>query len=159
MWLIRIKIFTCASRCAYPHMRIIRMNRMDPQPHGQPYYFTVDPKAQNPLESWNSCQFKTWAQTSLQLEAFKPIYSIHVNIATTAASHRTGQDHSVTANNMNIWNLKYKKVWQAHLCGRSSLLQIDSQFSSSVLLRSFANVQRSFTNVQRSFTDQKINWR
>ena len=37
MWLMRIKIFTCASRCAYPHMRIIRMNRMDPQPHGQAY--------------------------------------------------------------------------------------------------------------------------
>ena len=35
MRLMRIKIFTCASRCAYPHMRIIRMNRMDPQPHGQ----------------------------------------------------------------------------------------------------------------------------
>ena len=38
MRLMRIKIFTCASRCAYPHMRIIRMNRMDPQPHGQAYY-------------------------------------------------------------------------------------------------------------------------
>ena len=38
MRLMRIKIFTCASRCAYPHMRIIRMNRMDPQPHGQPYW-------------------------------------------------------------------------------------------------------------------------
>ena len=38
MWLMRIKIFTCASRCAYPHMRIIRINRMDPQPHGQAYY-------------------------------------------------------------------------------------------------------------------------
>ena len=35
MRLMRIKIFTCTSRCAYPHMRIIRMNRMDPQPHGQ----------------------------------------------------------------------------------------------------------------------------
>ena len=35
MRLMRIKIFTCALRCAYPHMRIIRMNRMDPQPHGQ----------------------------------------------------------------------------------------------------------------------------
>ena len=35
MRLMRIKIFTCASRCAYPHMRIIRMNRMDPHhPHG-----------------------------------------------------------------------------------------------------------------------------
>ena len=35
MRLMRIKIFTCASMRMDPHMRIIRMNRMDPQPHGQ----------------------------------------------------------------------------------------------------------------------------
>ena len=37
MRLIRIKIFTCASRFAYPHMRNIHMNRMGPQLHGQFY--------------------------------------------------------------------------------------------------------------------------
>ena len=35
---MRIKIFTCASMRMDPHMRIIRMNRMDPQPHGQAYF-------------------------------------------------------------------------------------------------------------------------
>ena len=34
-------------------------------------------------------------------------------------------------------------VWQTLLCERTSLLQIDSRFNSSVLLRSFAGVQRS----------------
>ena len=45
MRLMRIKIFTCASMRMDPHMRIIRMNRMDPQPHGHwpslaPFTFT-----------------------------------------------------------------------------------------------------------------------
>ena len=34
---MRIKIFTCASMRMDPHMRIIHMNRKDPQPHGHPY--------------------------------------------------------------------------------------------------------------------------
>ena len=62
------------------------------------------------------------------------------------------QNHGFDENNMNILNLKYKKVWQAILCGRTSLLQIDSQFNNSVLLRSLANVQRSFTEL---YKDQK----
>ena len=37
MRLMRIKIFTCASMRMDPHMRIIRMNRMDPHPHAHPY--------------------------------------------------------------------------------------------------------------------------
>ena len=35
MRLMRIKIFTCALMRMDPHMRIIRINCMDPQPHGQ----------------------------------------------------------------------------------------------------------------------------
>lgn len=34
---MHIKIFTSAWRCAYPHMRITRMNHLDPHPHGHPY--------------------------------------------------------------------------------------------------------------------------
>ena len=52
MWLIRIKIFTCASRCAYPHMRIIRMNRMDPQPHGQAYLKSSTFSAKDDKMKW-----------------------------------------------------------------------------------------------------------
>ena len=47
---------------------------------------------------------------------------------------------------MNILNLKYSKVWQALLNGRTFLHQIDSRFNSSVLLRSFAKVQRLENN-------------
>ena len=51
--------------------------------------------------------------------------------------------------------MKYSKVWQAFLCGRTYPLQIDSQFDSSVLLRSFAEIQRWFTD-QKQIEDKGL---
>ena len=41
------------------------------------------PETRNSLESWNSSQFKTCAQTSLSIEAFRPIYSIRIELLRT----------------------------------------------------------------------------
>ena len=51
--------------------------------------------------------------------------------------------HGNNANNLKISNVKYSKVWQAFLCGRTYPLQIESQFDSSVLLRDTKMIYRS----------------
>ena len=47
---MRNKIFTCASMRMDPHMRIIHMNRMDPQQHGPSGNYRLIPIFRNSNE-------------------------------------------------------------------------------------------------------------